>query len=123
MGRPSILDAASREAIRALTHENLRGRNPSSVDAGGLKPNTWKRVERLESAWGQAKRGVRNPESSPDEALLGIVTEPRRRAQTPLKDQEVDAIRTARDSGERVISIAWRFGVSRMTVWEKTRTL
>ncbi|MFV0252601.1 MAG: hypothetical protein ACK5H2_04625, partial [Beutenbergiaceae bacterium] len=28
------------------------------VDAGGLKPNTWQRFERLGSAWQQAKLGI-----------------------------------------------------------------
>lgn len=32
------------------------------------------------------------------------------------------SIQTARDNGESVMSIARRFEVSRMTVWEKTRT-
>jgi transposase-like protein len=34
--------------------------------------------------------------------------------------QPIDAIQTARDSGDSVMSIARRFEVSRMTVWEKT---
>ncbi|WP_415074248.1 helix-turn-helix domain-containing protein [Microbacterium sp.] len=33
----------------------------------------------------------------------------------------MDTIQTARDSGESVTSIARRFEVSRMTVWEKPR--
>ncbi|MFZ2624144.1 MAG: hypothetical protein WAX29_02735 [Propionibacterium sp.] len=39
---------------------------------------------------------------------------------TPLATNQVDAIQTARDNGESVISIVLRFEVSRMTVWEKT---
>ncbi|WP_424945228.1 helix-turn-helix domain-containing protein [Brooklawnia cerclae] len=54
--------------------------------------------------------------------LDGAVTEPTRRSRTPLTPHQIDAIQTARDSGESVMSIARRFEVSRMTVWKKTRT-
>lgn len=53
--------------------------------------------------------------------VAGAVTEPKRRSRTPLTAKQIDAIHTARDSGESVMSIARRFDVSRMTVWEKTR--
>lgn len=78
------------------------------MDAGGLKPNTWQRFDRLGSAWQQAKLGI---EDEP-----GVVANPRRRARTPLTGSQVDAIRTARANGESVVSICHQFGVHRMTV-------
>jgi hypothetical protein len=92
------------------------------VDLGGLQSHELKRVERLESAWELAKRGVGSSGSAADSDLVGAVTEPMRRSRTPLTAKQIDAIHTARDSGESVMSIARRFEVSRMTVWEKTRT-
>ncbi len=91
------------------------------VDRGGLRSHEWKRVERLEAVWELAKRGLGSSGSTADPGLVGAVTEPKRRSRTPLTLQQVDAIQTARDSGESVMSIARRFEVSRMTVWENTR--
>ena len=93
------------------------------VDAGGLKPNTWQRFERLGTAWEQVKIGLGD---EPQEAVEGepeVVANPRRRARTPLTDSQVDAIRTARANGESVVSISRRFGVHRMTVWTHTKDL
>jgi DNA invertase Pin-like site-specific DNA recombinase len=93
------------------------------VDAGGLKPNTWQRFERLGSAWEKAKRDIdEEPEPTPDDEP-GVVANPRRRARTPLTESQVDAIRTARATGESVVSICRRFEVHRMTVWTHTRDL
>lgn len=91
------------------------------VDAGGLKPNTWQRFERLGSAWNQAKLGVRDEPQGAVEDEPGVAANPRRRARTPLTDSEVDAIRTARANGESVVSISRRFGIHRMTIWEHTK--
>ena len=92
------------------------------VDAGGLSPNTWERLERLSSAWEQAKRGGASKEPPAAEPDPGVVANPTRRSRTPLAPNEVDAIRTARANGESVLSICRRFDIHRVTVWEKTRT-
>ncbi len=91
------------------------------VDAGGLKPNTWQRFERLSSVWKQAKLGVGEEPRGVAEDEPGVVENPRRRARTPLTDSQVDAIRTARANGESVMSICRRFDVHRMTVWTHTK--
>src|SRR5699024_436224 len=70
------------------------------VDAGGLKPNTWRRFERLGSAWEQAKLGVGDEPQGAVEDEPGVVSNPRRRARTPLTDSQVDAIRTAPANGQ-----------------------
>lgn len=93
------------------------------VDAGGLKPNTWQRFERLGSAWQQAKLGIEDEPESAVEDEPGVVANPKRRARTPLTESQVDAIRTARANGESVVSISRRFRVHRMTVWTHTRDL
>ena len=90
-------------------------------EAGGLKPNTWQRFERLSSAWEQAKLGIGDEPRDAAEDAPDVVANPRRRARTPLTDTQVDAIRTARANGESVVSISRRFGVHRMTVWEYTK--
>ena len=91
------------------------------MDGGGLQSHAFKRVERLESLWEHARRGSDQPDEVCTAELLEAVTEPTRRSRTPLMPHQIDAIHTARDSGESVTSIARRFEVSRMTVWEKTR--
>lgn len=93
------------------------------MDAGGLKPNTWQRFERLSSAWEGAKLGIGDEPRDTAEDDPDVVANPRRRARTPLTDSEVDAIRTARANGESVVSISGRFGIHRMTVWTHTKHL
>lgn len=93
------------------------------MDAGGLKPNTWQRFERLSSAWIQAKLADGDEARGTAEPEHGVVTTPRRRTRTPLSESEVDSIRTARINGESVVSISRRFDVHRMTVWTHTRDL
>ena len=93
------------------------------VDAGGLKPNTWQRFERLGTAWNQAKLGGGEEPCGNAGDEPGVVANPRRRARTPLTESQVDAIRTARANGESVVSICRRFDVHRMTVWTHTRDL
>lgn len=95
----------------------------TQVDAGGLKPNTWQRFERLGSAWEQAKLGLGDEPQDAAEDEPEVVANPRRRARTPLTESQVDAIRTARADGESVVSISRRFGVHRMTVWTHTKDL
>lgn len=94
-----------------------------SVDAGGLKPNTWQKFERLSSAWNRAKLGFEDAPHGDTEGEPGVVANPRRRARTPLTESQVDAIRTARANGESVVSISRQFGVHRMTVWTHTKDL
>ncbi|RNI17903.1 hypothetical protein EFY87_19055 [Flexivirga caeni] len=93
------------------------------VDAGGLKPNTWQRFERLSSAWNRAKLVLGDQPDGAADDEPGVVANPRRRARTPLTESQVDAIRTARANGESVVSICRRFNVHRMTVWTHTRDL
>lgn len=91
------------------------------VDLGGLKPNTWQMFEGLGSAWEQAKLGIGDGLGEATEEDPEVVANPRRRARTPLTEIQVDAIRTARASGERVVSICRRFDVHQMTVWTHTK--
>ncbi len=91
------------------------------MDAGGFKPNTWQKFERLSSAWNQARLGIGDQPDGAPAAEPDVVANPRRRARTPLTDSQVDAIRTARANGESVVSISRRFGVHRMTVWTRTK--
>lgn len=93
------------------------------MDRGGLQPHEWKRVERLEAVWELAKRDLGSSGSTVDSRLTGAVMAPTRQSRTPLTAKQIDAIHTARDSGESVMSIARRFKVSQMTVREKTRTI
>lgn len=112
------------EPVDATAGENshVRGSDKSEiVDQGGLKSHEWKRVERLEALWEQARRDVGSLAGLTDSGLVSTVTEPKRRNRTPLAPHQIDAIQAARASGESVMSIARRFEVSRMTVWEKTR--
>ena len=93
------------------------------MDAGGLKPNTWQRFERLSSAWNRAKLVLDDEPVGAAHDEPGVVANPRRRARTPLTESQVDAIRTARANGESVVSICRRFNVHRMTVWTHTKDL
>lgn len=92
------------------------------VVGSGTNPNSRRRLERLVAAWEQGNRrpeveSSTDPESEPD-----VVAHPGRRNRTPLTPKEVEAIRTARDGGESVRSIAKRFRIHRATVWEHTKT-
>ena len=110
-------------AVETRTQADLDGglNNRHLVDAGGLSPNTWERLERLSAAWEQAKPGIVSARPLVTEPEPGAVSNPTRRSRTPLTPEEVDAIRTARTNGESVLSIAKRFGVHRVTVWEQTK--
>ncbi|GAA2516716.1 hypothetical protein [Rarobacter incanus] len=65
------------------------------VDVGGLKLSVWSRIERLSLAWEQARTATVTEDGLPLFTELDFVTNPRRRARTPLTTQEVDPIRTA----------------------------
>ncbi|MBM9465176.1 hypothetical protein JL108_17135 [Aeromicrobium sp. YIM 150415] len=85
------------------------------------KRKTIQQLDRLDSAWLQG-----SPAFEPSPPLVfdegfEVVENPSRRSRTALTEKEVEAIRTARVGGESIMSIAKRFEVSRMTVWEKTR--
>lgn len=115
---PSIGSAArGQQRSRALPDTG----SEKNVDAGGLSPNTWERLERLSSAWEQAKRGLASQELAAPEQGPGVVLNPTRRSRTPLTPEEVEAIRTARSDGQSATAVAKRFEVHRGTVWAKTR--
>lgn len=79
------------------------------------------RVERLVSAWNRDIHLAVESEDGADDPLIGMSAEPSKRPRTRLTGNEVDAMRTARALGMSVKGIAERFGVTRQTVWEKTR--
>ena len=107
--------------IRASNREVVGLNNDVLVGAGGLSPNTWKRLERLSSAWEREKRDGASEEPPAAEPDPGVVANPTRRSRTPLTEGEADAIRTAKATGESTMSIAKRFGIHRVTVWEHTK--
>ena len=78
-------------------------------------------VERLVSAWSQGLGGDAEPSGEDADPLIGASAEPKKRSRTRLTDEEVDAMRTAREQGMSVNALARRFGVHRGTVWAKTR--
>jgi site-specific DNA recombinase len=83
--------------------------------------NRRRRVERLVSAWNRAVSEADTPAGEPEDPLIEASAEPRRRPRTPLTDEEVDAMRTARANGISVIALANQHGIHRGTVWAKTR--
>ncbi|WP_447947176.1 helix-turn-helix domain-containing protein [Microbacterium lacticum] len=78
-------------------------------------------MERLVSAWNQGIRADVESEDGADDPLIGASAVPSGRPRTRLTDEEVDAMRTARDNGLSVKAIARQFSVHRATVWAKTR--
>ncbi|WP_421355103.1 helix-turn-helix domain-containing protein [Microbacterium phosphatis] len=93
------------------------------VLSNGLKPNVQLRFQRLEAVWNQARLGIRDSGASQREDDFEVVTEPSRPPRTPPTPEEVDAIRTAKASGESVRSIAERFNKHRSTVWRYTKDI
>lgn len=91
------------------------------LDAMEHYGNRRPRVERLVSAWAQGPGSSGEPDSEPDDPLIGAAAEPRGRPRTRLTDEEVDAMRTARANGVSVAALAKQFGVHRGTVWTTTR--
>lgn len=107
----------------ALSHEDEQSKCTGVVREVGLGERCGNRrrvVERLVVAWNRGVGGVSTPVDAVARAVSEVVTEPRRRARTPLTEEEVDAIRTARVKGVSLSSIAQQFAVHRGTVWEKT---
>jgi DNA invertase Pin-like site-specific DNA recombinase len=88
------------------------------VEPIGTLNIAWNALFRVE----QAKRGTPDTPTPVTEVGADVVLNPSRRTRTPLTDKEVEAIRTLRDEGESVLSIAKRFNVHRATVWEHTKT-
>lgn len=107
---------------RTLPHDEA-GQGSNVTGYVGLSERCGNRrrvVERLISAW---KRGVGEVRSPVDPIVFAeseAVTEPMRRSRTPLTEQEVDAMRTARSNGVSVSTAAKQFTVHRGTVWAKT---
>lgn len=120
-GLPALPETTEAALSGGLTSIGCTFDKSNWVDAGGLSPNTWERLERLSAAWEQAKPGIVSARPLVTEPEPGAVSNPTRRSRTPLTPEEVDAIRTARTNGESVLSIAKRFGVHRVTVWEQTK--
>lgn len=87
------------------------------VPPAGLEPNEQQRFDRLETVWNEARIGIRDSGTSQREDDFEGVTEPSRPPRTPPTPEEVDAIRTAKASGECVRSIAERFNKHRSTIW------
>lgn len=79
------------------------------------------KVGRLVSAWNRDIHEAGEAEDGADDPLIGMSAEPSKRPRTRLTDKEVDTMRTARAQGVSVNGIGQRFGVTRQTVWEKTR--
>lgn len=103
------------------TSVDLHSDKSNWVDAMEHYGNRRPRIERLVSAWIQESDGAADPAGEPDDPLIEAAAEPRRRARTPLSDEEVGAMRTARASGVSTTTLAKRFGVHRGTVWATTR--
>lgn len=100
---------------------HLKGARGAEVDAMERCGNRRPRVERLVSAWSQGVHGDAESDGEPEDPLLGVSAEPKKRPRTRLTDKEVDAMRTARANGASVNALARRFGVHRGTVWAKLR--
>ena len=92
-----------------------------SVDAMERCGNRRPRVERLVSAWSQGLGADAEPVGEDDDPRVGASAEPKKRPRTRLTDEEVDAMRTAREHGASVTVLADRYGVHRGTVWAKTK--
>lgn len=82
--------------------------------------NMRQRVEKLASAWSQESTAALTPKDEPDDPLIRMSADPRRRPRTRLTDEEVVAMRTARVNGVSVNALARQFRVHRGTVWAKT---
>lgn len=91
------------------------------VELSRLNQNTWRRIQRVAATWEKAKEsavGLPLRSSMPE---FVAITEPSRRARTPLTPSEVDSIRTLRTAGVSVNQLAKEFGVHRATIWERAR--
>lgn len=84
--------------------------------------NLMRRLDRLDYAWIQGSSTLQASPTLTFDDGFDVVENPSRRNRTPLTEKEVEAIRTARERGESVLSIAKRFGIHRATVWEHIKT-
>lgn len=64
------------------------------MDVGGLKPNVWKRIERLSLAWERTRMDSFEENSEPVSPGSEVVTNPGRHTRTLLTIREAEAIRT-----------------------------
>ena len=104
------------------TSTDVSGSSTSDlVDSIDHYGNRRQRVEQLVTAWNQRSGGWGEPDGEPDDALIDAAAEPTRRPRTRLTDEEVDAMRTAREQGVSVTALVRQFGVHRGTVWARTR--
>lgn len=79
-------------------------------------------VDDLVAAWNRRANGAGAVGGVPDDPLIRVSVEPKRRTRTPLTPSDVDAIRTARAAGVSVTVLAREYEVHRSTIWQKTRT-
>jgi hypothetical protein len=84
--------------------------------------NRRRAVQKLVSAWEHGVSGILEDDDEPNDPLIGVATEARRRTLTPLSLGEVAAIRTQRAAGVSVNALARQYGVTRQTIWAKTHT-
>jgi plasmid maintenance system antidote protein VapI len=91
------------------------------VNAGGLKPNTWRKVQNLASTWEKAQAGNDAQDHQLPQPSPMSVVKSSRRARTSLTPSEVDSIRTLRATGLSVNHLAKLFGVHRGTFSQHTR--
>uniref|UniRef100_UPI003CCC45DA helix-turn-helix domain-containing protein n=1 Tax=Tessaracoccus bendigoensis TaxID=72764 RepID=UPI003CCC45DA len=118
-----------RESAALVHAEHGSGEGPGATHhpplalPAGLKPNVQQRFDRLEAVWNQARLGIRDGGAPQREDDFEVVREPSRPPRTPPTPEEVDAIRTAKASGESVRSIAERFDKHRSTVWRYTKDI
>lgn len=112
---PGHAGGPSRDGKWVLTRENV-----DSIERHG---NRRPPVERLVSAWSQESEVVVEPVSEPYDPLIAASAEPRRRTRTPLTDEEMDAMRTARANGVSFTALAKATRHPSGTVWAKTRLL
>ena len=99
------------------------GQSLISVPSKGFEPNVQQRFDRIEAVWNQARLGIRDGAASQQEDDFEVITEPSRPLRTPPTPEEVDAIRTAKASGESDLIIAECFNNHRSTVWRYTKNI
>lgn len=120
--KPSEIGGLSLEVLSDQFIALVEGSSKSiMVDVGGLNQNTWRQIQRVAATWEKAKErtvGLPLKSSMPE---FAAITEPSRRARTPLTPSEVESIRTLHAAGVSEDQLAKQFGVHRSIVWGKTR--
>lgn len=119
--RAKLADPSPPTPTKHTNREPMTRTRDTAKRAETTYGNRRRRAERLVSAWNQGANDATESEDGADDPLIGMSEEPSKRPRTRLTDKEVDAMRTARAQGVSVNSIAKRFGITRQTVWEKTR--